>query len=330
MKFGVVLVNVLLGITVLTTPVVSFSLVHVNRNNRGSSSYCQVRCPSGRLQSTKEVVEEDMDYNKSIAESVYTKGKVKLVFRAEKDLTSEPVSLPSSSSSSLSLDDFFESNKVTVLRGEDNQVEEASNEIQDYLYPLWVNKSKEKGLAEPNKDNDDTIYKIINSGANFPGLKIKSKIYMGCKLIPSSESKSGYPEIENIMLSTQDYAEGPRFLVWLYKKLTGTSNTNNYEGEDEIRFLETNGGTEPTTEATSKFYVTPSSDKDDTILFHSSTNLMIAVEFSEFLLKVMPMDKEKSEMAGSESIAKVIEKDNGATLDIWTNAYKSWLTTSIQ
>ena len=319
---GIVFFNFLFGITVLTTHVVSFSLITSIRQ-KTTRGLCPVRSHQCMLTSIKEssttttLVEEEEE-NKTIAESVYTNGKVKLVFRAEKDIQSDPVSLPASASA---LDDFFETNKVTVLRGESNEVEEASKEVQDYLYQSWLTKSKEKGFAEPCKEND-TIYKVINSGANFPGLKIKSKIYMGCKLIPSSESSSGYPEIENIMLNTKDYAEGPRFLVWLYKKLTGTSN-NSGDGDDDVSTLQKDAEKESTNEACSKFYVTPSSD--DTIIFHSSTNLMIGVEFSEFLLKVMPMDKEKSEQAGSESIAKVIEKDNGATLDIWTNAYKSWL-----
>uniref|UniRef100_A0A7S2RL76 Uncharacterized protein n=1 Tax=Eucampia antarctica TaxID=49252 RepID=A0A7S2RL76_9STRA len=232
-------------------------------------------------------------------------GNTNVCFHTERILESEPY--PSLSSTSM-LNDFLGDNKMNVLRGTNNEVEEASDDIQQNYYSTWVEKSKSAGYAEPT--GNDIIYRIINSGTKFPGLKVTSHMYMGCKLITSSESKSEYPELQFTLLNSKNVAEGSKVMVWIYNKLTG-------EGKEEKD--EEKG--QNSSDALMRFSITP--NDNGTLVFHSSSMLNIDIEFPSVLIKIMPVSKERVEKLGSDVIATALDTEGRFTLKSMEEAYIS-------
>lgn len=295
--WNVALLSVL-TITLLINPSAPFSLkdVSLNLKYNGNSIFEERLHSLPRLQSTSTSEETEVCPNVR---------RTSLCFHAERNFDSEPVpSIPSN----FSMDDFIRDNKMMFLRGSNNEVEEACIEIQQKYFSAWVEKCKVAGYSEPC--NKDIIYQVINSGTKFPGLEIKSHMYMGSKLITSSESKSEYPELQFTLLNSKNIAEGSKLMVWIYNKLTG-------ENQDEID--EEKG--ENTSDALMRLCL--SSNDNGELIFHSSSMLNIDIEFPSVFVKIMPVSKDRAESLGSDAIGKALDIEGKCTLKSLEEAYNS-------
>lgn len=254
--------------------------------------------------------------------------KTTLCFQAERMFQSEKV--PSSPSSLLSLNDFFHQHKSVLLTGRNNQLVECNEETYQKFYDTWVEKSKAAGFAEPNDTHNNGnacwMYHVINSGTEFPGLKITSEMIMGCQLLLDLEGgENNFPEYQFILLDSQNKASGSKWMVWIYNQLTGEGgkeDTGSIANDDEEQKEERGKNS---SNALMRFFV--SLEDDMNIIFHSRSNLQIDIEFPNIMVKLMPVSKRRAEKLGSDSIANALDNEGKHTLHAFQEAYKSWIQT---
>ena len=244
--------------------------------------------------------------------------KTTLCFQAERKFESEKVP-----ASSLSLNEFFHQHKSVLLTGRNNQLVECNNETYRKFYDVWVEKSKMANFTEPNhQPNTCWMYHVINSGTEFPGLKITSEMIMGCQLLESEGGNDDFPEYQFVLLDSQNKASGSKWMVWIYNQLTGEGDKEdtNSNNEEEERGKNSSN-------ALMRFYVSAEDDDTNTILFHSNSNLQIDIEFPNIMVKLMPVSKRRAEKLGSDSVGNALDKEGKHTLNAFQEAYKSWIQT---
>jgi hypothetical protein len=211
--------------------------------------------------------------------------------------------------------DFFhqsEQRNCMISAGNIREVEEVVHPIEDrdQLLSLWKSRSRELGSTEI-PTSSDCILRVTTGGIQFPGLSLTSDAFIGAKLTQSSLSSSedDYPVYEFTLIRDSQRVKGFPPAVWIYEKLTGTDNDKTPNLRD------------PTTaRSLSKVTVSPTQDAKS-ITFQVQTEIRIVVAFPSFLLKILPVSKEKAEEQGSASIGKSIEKDLQSAMETLRQQY---------
>lgn len=191
--------------------------------------------------------------------------------------------------------------KLLLSGSGNNNAEILSEEESNKLMNEWKKQTVKVGALTPNAEEHpelDVICRVNTSGINFVGLEVKSDALIGTKLVLNENSS---PEIQLVFVKDSQYAEGPKILVWIFNKLTGKDDKKAKTEKEQM------------VTSFSKFYATSSNEGDDISLV-IETSLDIAVQFPKFLLKILPVSKEKAEEQGSNSILKTLDKDTGASL----------------
>lgn len=167
----------------------------------------------------------------------------------------------------------------------------------DELLERWKRRALSLGAAEPERS--DTIIEVRVGGIRFPGISLESTSLVGSKLLIPIQPNV-FPSYEFVLIQDKRQATGLRPFVWVYDKLTG-------EGDKER---------ERDTAPTSLSRVTVEQIEaveqikgGEDITFRIETFLEIRIKFPAFLLKILPVTKQKAEAQGSLGISKVIKSD---------------------
>ena len=162
----------------------------------------------------------------------------------------------------------------------------------------------------------------------------------------SSTSRLG-KEYHSVLIAEQRHVTGPAPLVWLYNQLTGgerqrikqqqppATNASSQNGESDRRRNGSSTG-EASGYAVSRIYLTkdqPPQQQESPgeysyykIGFDCTVEVL--VQFPRFLLKIMPVSREKMEQQGSLSVKKAVEKDILHAIESTTMAFEEWKATT--
>ena len=205
----------------------------------------------------------------------------------------------------------------------------------------WLEQARNSGGDDPSPETNrgDMVCRVNTVGMNFAGLVIKSDAMIGTKLVfPSSDcdnnissngnissnangnsdsimdddststTAASSPEFQLTFIKDSQKVTGPRFLVFIFNKLTGRDEGK--EGKDDGGGGE---GKEQAVTSFSRFFAEQSSETEATFVIE--TSLDIAIKFPSLLMKILPVSKEKAEEQGSASVIKTLVKDTGASLE---------------
>jgi len=207
----------------------------------------------------------------------------------------------------------------------------------------WLEQARNSGGDDPSPETNrgDMVCRVNTVGMNFAGLVIKSDAMIGTKLVfPNSDcvnnissngnanansnsdsitdddststTAASSPEFQLTFIKDSQKVTGPRFLVFIFNKLTGRDEGK--EGKDGGGGGSGGGeGKEQAVTSFSRFFAEQSSETEATFVIE--TSLDIAIKFPSLLMKILPVSKEKAEEQGSASVIKTLVKDTGASLE---------------
>ncbi len=249
-----------------------------------------------------------VDSQNEIASKKEKKGMTTLHFKGEKVFQTDPLPLESMDV----LQSFFErekdeirsillsgssgKNTVVALPGKEGVKEKEA----------WSKQCQVVGGNLPSFENGDVVYRVNADGMNMGGLQIKNEMLIGATTKigntgdDTSSINTNSPEYQFVFISDKRIAEGPRLLVWVFNKLMGAGKKD--DGED----------TEQAITSLTRFYANTISK--DEVIFTLESSLDIAVKFPSFMLKILPVSKEKAEEEGSASVMKTLVKDTEPVL----------------
>ncbi len=222
-------------------------------------------------------------------------------------LQSDPVPLRSSLKSFLEQDEI----KTMLLAGNsggDEPPQALSKSVSISYKDEWTKQARIVGAQDPDPENGDVVCKVNTSGLKLPGIVVKSVAFIGTKVITDTGDDSALPIYEFVFIRDQRFAEGNKFIVWVFDKLTGKKS----DDEEEPKIL-----------SLSRFYAKTlqNANNEPSVVFTIDAFLDIAVEFPSTLLKILPVSKEKAEEQGSTAIAKTLTNDTGAAVRKIASSY---------
>ena len=176
------------------------------------------------------------------------------------------------------------------------------------LLQLWKIKAELTGGTEPNEG--DVVLQINTGGIKFPGLTLQSVAMIGCKLVTSAVSN--FPEYQFVLIDDAQQVEGAKPVVWIFNQLTGSSKKVRKPSDGPLSI----------TRVSAKL-----TDDEQGFVFFNEGYLKIFVKFPAFLLRILPVSKEKAEEQGSMSIQKAIEKDVETSILAFRDLYGAWKIT---
>lgn len=215
---------------------------------------------------------------------------------------SEPAPLPGNGKY---INDFFSQKEKSrvLLEGSGGNLVAPIENPTSVIRQRWEKEAKFMGSAPPS--SDDNMYMVTTTGVKFPGIKMNSIATIGTKLILSGD----YPEYQATMAMDETKPEGLRPLVWIVNKLTGASKEKSAEDQ--------------TTHAFTRVSAEVSNGE---VIFKAESNLMVDLKFPSFLLKILPVSKEKAEEQGSEALLKALEKDVVPAINNFREEYIKYLS----
>lgn len=262
-----------------------------------------------------------------------SKRLVKLVFKGESKLSSQPVSLSTfRHNKSISFEDFFllPRNRNLLLCKDANNVDNLRRPYSSKLMQAWAAASK-GFVIDPDVviAKDDNSYDVVevSTKIDFPGLKLTTINTIGVKTVlpemaqPIEQQQRQTSEdifgmrYEFTLLDSVFRPEGNAPIVWLFNKLIGTSSDNGVTDEP----------IEPATSSFTTYYVEPATGPSDPdkIVFVSDSNLVTCIEFPSFLIRVLPVSLQKMEEQGSKAMQTTLDKEIGPSLKRFVTAFLS-------
>lgn len=182
-------------------------------------------------------------------------------------------------------------------------------EVDDTLKKLWEEAAETWSGIEtsPQLENGDCII-ASETSINFPTLKLLNTVYSGVKLV---NDINGKPYYTIVSVADKRTPVGGAPVVWLFNKLTGSSNTTTEYSPPGGR---------------AKSYITVE-ELNDGYVIQFQAKVEIIVEFPSFLVKLLPASKEKLEEEGSASIYKSIDKDIKFAIYSIVDQFQLWKET---
>jgi hypothetical protein len=225
----------------------------------------------------------------------------KLEFKGEFQVASDP--LPSLLDQQIA--SFFENPKyrnLLVTAGGKRKCEEITP--TEKILEDWKKACDLVGAQYPSES--DVVLSIVTGGIELPGLQLVSKAQIGVKLLREPSLR-----YEFTLIGDERTVTGLAPVVWVFNKLTGTSDGN-----------EKNENT-----STSSLSVVSYKRTDDgKTIFTTNSSISVSVRFPSALLKILPTNKEKAEETGGKAITKTIEKDVQASMKAFEEEYLKLLS----
>lgn len=223
--------------------------------------------------------------------------KEKLAFHADISISSDPLPERITKEDALAYLRDSKTRNMLLSAGGSRPVHEVP--MSDELEQLWKDCCEDYGSEYLPEDGD--IILACDSITQFPGVKLVTTVYSGVK---KATSESETVQYTFLLVGEEQSVSG--VLTGLFNKLTG----NDKKGDS----LKPSGR--------AKSAVSVIETQENRLAFNFDASIEINVEFPAFLLKIMPVSKEKAEAQGSASISKAISKDAHKAV---TGAYESFL-----
>lgn len=223
---------------------------------------------------------------------------VSLVFQGEISVTSDPIDAPKNE-----LEAFLaaEGNRDLILSlGGKRPLYKLEKSEEMMLF--WKEAcDRMYGPSCQPEEGDDLL--ASESSFNFPGLRLVTTVAMAVK---TRKSSSQSPGCEIFVLAEKKEPRGPAPLVWVFNTLTGANkqNATSFQGAQS--------------QISSKLSV---ASRDNGSAFAYHVNVRITTEFPSFLLRILPVTKEKAEEQGTNAVMKVISKDVNDAMVIAREAF---------
>ena len=276
---------------------------------------------SSLIPNDEHKVEDSSVISESGRENERSTGTTILWFRASKKFVSNPIPYPFQSNMTMTsefLDKFFsmDDTYTILLAGSDSIVTKQPKENIPSMKDVWEKECRKLGAEVPSSislsSDECLLFQVQTSGMNFPGLKVFSLITIGSMKHKPSLRTGSFPEIQFVLLQTENKAQG--LLQGIYNALMGISSNKKGSTSESM-----NNNTNMQHSFT-KVSVEPSIDGSQ-FVFTSNVMIEIGVQFPSFLLKILPVNKEKAEEQGSLAVSRFIDKDVQQSLNRLSELY---------
>jgi len=251
---------------------------------------------------------------------VENKQGTQVKFTGNKHLQTLPLPLPSVKTP---YDFFIEAKNRNLLLSKDDNIKILEPPSQAQI-KIWSQESKSAGGCEININNKDENYEVlqITNKAQFPGLQVYTVNTVGSRMVlsppvPFGKKLVALPEYQFTLIDTTLNAEGLPPAVWIFRKLTGTTNqTKTIATESHKRM----------TSSFTRVHMDPAGEENKVIL-SADAHLEVRINIPSLMLRFLPVSLKTLEQQGSASIQKAVEKDFCPGFERFQNAYENWLFT---
>jgi len=244
-----------------------------------------------------------------------------VTFRATKLASTPPVHLPTAKA----VEDFFATDEYRdILFSGGSDVQKIDHPSETLMQIFKRESSALPGNFETGLCAEElkSVVVQIDSPVKFPGLLVSTVVTMGAQLLllpQNGDDKAMYPEYRFVLLESNMKADGPRPLVWLFNKLTGSGDTKKGNTGDTDDVLP-----QPTTSSSTRTWAEPA--EDNKVIFRTNSQLTTKINIPSVMMKLLPVKLEKFEEQGSASLQKVLDKDVEPALVLFHKAYTKWIS----
>lgn len=232
-------------------------------------------------------------------------------------IASEPVSVPAENGAIDFMADFF---KYEEHRNLLFPTEGHTNSITDLGVPTEAQRNHIGSISQgifssPALTNEVqcNILEIKSAGINFAGLKVNTLNTMASQLVLRCTDQQH--EYRFMLLSSKIWAEGPKPMVWLFKKLTASDYINEEEGlivpKEQMSYSFTRLWAEQ--------------DDDKQVVFNINATLEVRVNIPKVMMRLLPMKFEKFEKQGSAAIQRLLDRDLQQSIKRLKERYIKWI-----
>jgi len=165
---------------------------------------------------------------------------------------------------------------------------------------------------DPTDEVRCNILEIKSPGINFAGLKVNALNTMASQLVARCTDQQH--EYRFMLLGSKVWAEGPKPMVWLFKKLT----TSDYIYQEEV-------GLPKQQMSYSVTRLWAELDDNRQVVFNVNATLEIRVNIPKRMMRLIPMKFEKFEKQGSTAIQKLLDRDLQQSIKRLKDKYVSWI-----
>ena len=242
-----------------------------------------------------------------------TRKKEIIKFGGEICYHSDPLPFPTNGNT---ISDFFatKQHQNILLRGNgDNTVEFLSSDVVDNnLRRKWAEQSSLVGGENPGEI--DEVVLVTPPGIGMVGIKIFPTSTMGTKCFEFQRPNTtmSLPEYQVVLIEDEPRAEGPRFLVWIFNKISFGLEGKKSSPENRRQ------------QAFMRLWAEPLDDEKK-VVFKAVISMWIEIKFPSFLLRFFPMKKNEAEDLCSAAIIKELERSSLTGIDNFCIAYRKWI-----
>lgn len=165
---------------------------------------------------------------------------------------------------------------------------------------------------DPTEEVQCNILEIKSPGINFAGLKVNALNTMASQLVARCTDQQH--EYRFMLLGSKIWAEGPKPLVWLFKKLTALD----YINDEEV-------GLPKQQMSYSVTRLWAELDDYRQVVFNINATLEVRVNIPKRMMRLIPMKFENFEKQGSSAIQKLLDSDLHQSIERLKDKYVSWI-----
>jgi hypothetical protein len=172
---------------------------------------------------------------------------------------------------------------------------------------------------------------VTQSNIQFPGLTMKNTLVSGIQLMePSGDNTTALPFYKGILLGGQRSVSGAPPVVWLYHQLTsgGGGGRGAVRNDDGFRLPQT-------CRATNTISLMLNTEQTETgrrsnYCVQTESQVTVFTDFSQLLVRILPMSVQKMELTGSAAVQKAVTRDIGAAQNRCPAEFLAWQQESQQ
>lgn len=321
---------------------------------------------------------DDRDGDGNTDDDIKNSKSATLTFRGNCTYLSKPLPIPSHHHNPSSLIDFFsdESHQNILLSGankkesitnnnNDSQKDATDESFVEYIrdrelynsfIDTWMKQSHHMHgkTYRPNYD-EDSIAIVQPDGIPMAGITVYPTSIVGSKLFinnDDNDTKSAgipttttipMPEFQVLLLEDKPRAKGPKFMVWLFNKLTyggspppllspqpkrqEQSQNDNHDNNDTTNNQSPNQHNKRRHQsALLRVWAEPCPhNSTQFVQIRAESKMCIELSFPELLLRLFPMKREVAEDICSEAVQNVLEQSTLPAVKQFCSLYEEWM-----
>ena len=226
---------------------------------------------------------------------------------------------------------FFEQETTQnlLLSGGKNSTIDAihSDDLHPELIMKWNDEVKALKASKPDI-KQDRVVKVTPQSIELVTVCVIPTVTIGTKLIKVEKTLNNgntiiLPEFEAILILDEPRAEGPKFFVWLFNKIT--------YGGDPDKLSDNDSRTSKRRERAllrirTELVEAEEFQLEQKLIFIADSSMTLEFEFPKMLLRFFPMKKEKAEQLCSNAITKALEENLLPAMKAFGDEYELFLS----